>query len=102
MNDMLKDILEMDKKAREQTEELEEYRRKAIADLSEKKAKIIEEETAKALESAIRHSNKRKIAGDKDLEAVKERDGKILDKMNTLYALNSDKWVDEIVKNVTR
>ena len=101
MNDMLKDILEMDKRAQKQTEELEEYRRNAVAGLAEKKAAIIEEEKAKARESALRHSNHRKIEGEKELEGLKTADAKILERMNTLYESNKDKWVDEMVKSVT-
>lgn len=102
MNDMLKDILEMDKKAQAQTAELEEYRRNAIAGLAAKKAAIIEEETAKARESALRHSNKRKAEGEKELEHLKAHDVRVLEKMNTLYAANKDKWINEIVANVTK
>lgn len=99
---MLKDILDMDKKAREQIQEIEEYRRSAIAGLSAKKEAINKEETEKARESAIRHSNKRKAMGEDNLAKVRESDKKVLDNMNSLRVSEMDKWVDSIVSEALK
>lgn len=102
MNEMLRTILDMDKEARKKLEEAENYRREAVAGLSAKKAAVVEDETRKAKESAQRRSATRKSEGEKNLAEIKERNRKITDNLNSLYEKNADRWVEEIVNNVTK
>ena len=102
MNETLKTILDMDKKAQQKVAEAEEYRKDAVASLSAKKDAVIEDETQKARESAVRRSERLRAQGGKNLSAVKEKNEKILEKLEKLYAENADSWVDEIVANVTK
>lgn len=102
MKEMLRVILDMDKQACERVKEAEAYRDREIAELSEKKARITEEENRKALDFAAKKSQKQRTEGDAYLEKVSERNKKILDGMEALYSENADKWVNEIVENVTR
>lgn len=99
---MLKTILDMDKKAQLKVEEAEEYRRETIAGLGARKTAIIEDETRKAKESAVRRSDRRKAEGEKLVSDIKERNRKVLDRMNALYEKNADKWVDNIVSAATK
>ena len=101
MNEMLRTILDMDKAAQLKVEEAEEYRRKAIADIGAKKAAIVEDETKKAKESAAKRSEKRKTEGKALLTEIQNNNEKILNKMNSLYEKNADKWVNDIVRSVT-
>lgn len=102
MNETLKTILDMDKRAQLEVEAAEQYRREAIAGLGAKKTVVIEDETRKAKESAVRRSERRKSEGEKLLADLKEKDEAVLQKMNILYNENADKWVNEIVANVTK
>lgn len=102
MNEMLKTILDIDKEARKKLEEAENYRREAVAGLSAKKAAVVEDETRKAKESAQRRSDTRKSENEKNLTEIKEKNKKITDNLNALYEKNADKWVEEIVNNVTK
>ena len=102
MNETLKTILDMDKKAQQKVAEAEEYRKNAVASLSAKKNAVIEDETRMAKESALRRSERRRAVEGKNLSAVKEKNVKILEKLEKLYTENADSWVDEIVANVTK
>lgn len=101
MNETLKTILDMDKKAQQKVAEAEEYRKNAVAGLSAKKASVIEDETRKARESAVRRSERRKAQSQKNLTEIKQRNEKILENMEKLYSENAEKWVSEIVSRVT-
>lgn len=102
MNEMLKTILDMDKQAQQKVVAAEEYRNSVISELSSKKNAVMEDETQRAKESALRRSERRKAQSEKYLSDIKERNGKVLAKMEKLYAENTEKWVAEIVENVTK
>ena len=102
MNEMLKTILDMDKAAQKKVEEAEEYRRNAISNLSARKTAIVEDETNKAKESAVRRSDRRKAEGENYLKSVRAHNAEVLRNIERLYEKNADKWVDEIVANVTK
>lgn len=102
MKEMLRVILDMDKQACERVKEAEAYRDKEIAELGEKKNRITEEENQKALDFALKKSQKQRTEGDAYIEKVGERNQKILNGMENLYKENADKWVDKIVENVTK
>lgn len=101
MNEMLKTILDIDKEARKKLEDAEAYRRDTLAGLSSKKAEVVAEETRKVKEAAQKRSARSKSVGERNLSAVKEKNKKVLENMNSLYRKNADRWVDEIIKNVT-
>lgn len=100
MENMLKEILNMDKQAREKVKELEQYRLDAITSLNDKKEKIVEEENQKALNYAKNQSDKSKKTGEKYLAQVRERNKKLIHSMNELYNNNSDKWAEDIFNEV--
>ncbi len=102
MKEMLRVILDMDKQACERVKEAEAYRDKEVAELSEKKARITEEENRKALDFALKKSQKQRTEGDAYLEKIGERNKKILEGMEDLCEKNSDKWVEKIFENVTK
>lgn len=102
MKEMLRVILDMDKQACERVKQAEAYRDKEIAELGEKKNRITEEENKKALDFALKKSQKQRTEGDAYLEKVNEQNRKILEGMELKYKENADKWVNEIVENVTK
>ncbi len=102
MKEMLRVILDMDKLASECVREAEAYRDKEIAELSEKKAQITEEENKKALDFALKKSQKQRTEGDAYLKKVEERNKKILEGMESRFEKSCDEWVDKIFENVTK
>lgn len=101
MKEILQAILDMDKKARKQVEQAEEYRKNEIAALSEKKAVITAEENQKALEFAQKRSQKQRSEGEVYLRGISERNKKISDAIDKAFEENEDEWVSTIIKNVT-
>lgn len=102
MKEMLKSIIDMDKEARKKVRAAEAYRDSEIAELSTKKNRITEEENQKALDSALKKSQKQRVESDAYIEKISERNKRITEEMDTAYREHSDEWVDTIVRNVTR
>lgn len=102
MNSMLKTILDIDRQAQQKVAEAEEYRNNAIAELNNKKNGIIEKEMKKAKDSAQRRSQRMKAGNEKNLSEIREHNAAVLENLEALYSQNADKWVDEIVLNVTK
>ena len=95
-------ILYMDKQACACVQEAEAYRDKRIAELSEKKDEIVKEENQKALDFALKKSQKQRSEGEIYLEKVNERNSHILEEMDSLYNKNAEKWIATIVDNVIK
>ena len=93
-------ILDMDKQACARVHEAEAYRDSRIAELSEKKDEIVREENQKALDFALKKSQKQRSEGEIYLEKVNERNSHILEEMDSLYNKNAEKWIETIVDNV--
>lgn len=101
MDNILKEILEMDKKAQLRMQEAEDYRKKAMSELEARKESIIAEETDRARKRIADSNEKKKRSGEAYLDDIKERNEKILNKMNKTCEENFEKWVDDIVSAVT-
>ncbi|MBQ7548153.1 MAG: hypothetical protein IJT03_00445 [Clostridia bacterium] len=101
MNDMLRTILEADKAAQERVREVEKYRRDSIAGLESQKEKIKDQELKKAKDSAVRRSERLSSRGEKYLTGVQEKNREAIDRMNSLYDTDFEKWVGDIVEKVT-
>ena len=98
---MIAKIVEMDKKARDMTDEAQknklDYENQIIAAKENIKNDYLER--AKKW-IAINEESARKKA-DASIRQIKERDGKIIDTMNDSYKKNCDTWVSQIVARVT-
>ena len=95
-------ILDMDKQACARVQEAEAYSDKRIAELREKKDEIVKEENQKALDFALKKSQKQRSEGEIYLEKVNERNSHILEEMDSLYNKNAEKWIATIVDNVIK
>ena len=100
MKEMLRMILDMDKQACARVQEAEAYRDNRIAELSGKKDEIVREENQKALDFALKKSQKQRSEGESYLEKINERNSHILEEMDSLYNKNAEKWIETIVDNV--
>lgn len=102
MKEMLQAIIDMDKEARERVREAEAYRDDKIAGLSEQKNQITQEENQKALDFALRKSQKQRAEGDAYIKSVNERNQKITDEIDAVYREKEEQWVSTIVNNVIK
>lgn len=96
MDDILHNIIEMDKQAQRKVEELEQYCLDAISSLNEKKNTIISEEKEKALSSAQSKSQKNKVLNEKYLKQMQQRNVTIMKNMDDLFEKNKDSWAERI------
>lgn len=101
MDHILREILDMDKKAQLRMQKAEEYRKKALSELDSRKERIIEEETDRARKRAAESNERKKRSSEIRLKEIKERNERILNQMDKAYTDNFDKWVDGIVSAVT-
>lgn len=101
MQEMIKRIIEMDKKAQEITEAAEREKIDSEKDVAEKAAQLREEYLSSA---------RRRIQINKELEnsiqeqkwaKTKARYDVQIEKMKQLYAKNGDEWVESIFHRVT-
>lgn len=102
MDEMLQLILDMDKAARERVREAEAYRDNEIADLSSKKDLITQDENQKALDFALKKSQRQRSANEAYLSEIAQRNQKISDEIDAAYKENSQKWINSIVEKVTK
>lgn len=100
MDNLLNEIIKGDEAAQERLLQAEEYRRAQLADLQNKKEQIEKEEIQKAIDEAVKRSEKNKSAGDKKLGELRQSQKNAEEKMDALYTRNSSKWVKEIVDGV--
>ena len=100
MEDMIAKIVEMDKKARDMTAEAQrsmlDYENHIIAAKENIKNDYLERAKKRI---AINEESAKKKA-DSSLELIKKRDGRIIEKLNSSYKENCDKWVEQIVARV--
>lgn len=100
MQDMVERIVEMDKHARELTDEA-------------KRLKVGSEDRIKAKKEELRHNYLEKVnerlelikkaevkTADDELKLIVEKQRKLEEQLNDIYAQNCDAWVDEIVARV--
>jgi ribosomal protein L4 len=100
MKDMISQIIEMDKKAREATEEL----RKAGARIDQEIAVLKEKIREKYLKTAREKIEKSKILEQKKADAALRKilssQKKISEDMDKIYLENGKSWVSEICRRV--
>jgi hypothetical protein len=100
MQNLLKQIVEMDQKAREITDSAQ--LKKAN---SEKEVEKLKEELRRSyLEKARRRIEKseplERAAAEREWKEKNSKNEALLKKINDLYAANGDRWVDEITKRI--
>lgn len=98
---MLRTILDADKAAQERVREIEKYRRDSIAGLEAQKESLKDQELKKAKDSAVRRSERLRSRGEKYLTEIQDKNREAIDRMNSLYETDFDKWVGDIVEKVT-
>ncbi len=100
MEDMIKRIVDMDKKAREITEAAEREKAESEKEIREKASQLREDYLARARRRIqINRETERQIA-QQEWEKTKAHYEGQLDRMNALYAERGDEWIRGIVDAV--
>ena len=100
MQDIVKDIIEMDRKAREATEAINQERinsEREVADARIDMRKKYLEEARKTIPQNI--AAEKQAAQDK-WEIVEKKNAVLSQKLDELYSRKGDEWVQTIVANV--
>ena len=101
MEDMIAKIVEMDKKARDMTDEAQQNKLDYKQHILRKKERIKNEYLERAKKRiAINQQSAQKKADDY-MKVIEERDSAIIKELENTYAKNGDKWVESIVAGVT-
>lgn len=100
MDEMLKSVLDMDKKCRIQADEAEEAKRKAFDELTFIRTSMIEKRLAQAKEIVEKiQEDEQAKAAEKSAE-LKKKNETARDKLNEMYAENKSRWIDDIYKRI--
>lgn len=100
MTDLLKEIIDVDKAARDRVAAAQNERNEALISASSQKEALIKKEKEKARAAAEELSRKDRAAAELTLQAVRERNGTILQKMDDLYAEKKEQWIEDVVRGV--
>ena len=101
MEDMIRRIVDMDKKAREITEAAEKEKAESEKEIIEKAARLREDYLAQARRRIrVNRETERKAAEEEWAKARAHYDEQ-LDRINALYAEHGDEWVRRIADAVT-
>lgn len=100
MNEMLKSILDMDKKSRLQAEEAEKAKKKAFDELTAMRTSLIEEKLAKARKTIETLREKEFEKAEEAAKTLRQKNQAAQAKLKTMYAENSEKWVSGIYTQI--
>jgi len=100
VDEMLRSILEMDKRSRIQAEEAEKEKIKAFDELSRIRTTLIEKKLADAKTTVDRFREKELAGYVKKSAAQKQINEALQDKLNSVYLQKHEQWVEEIYNQV--
>ena len=100
MENMIAKIIDMDKKARDLTDEAQRSKISYENEILKKKEKIKNDYLDRAKERIEINKQTAQKKADTQLKEIEEKNDSVIRKLNSSYSENGDKWVDEIVKRV--
>lgn len=100
MKDMIAEIVNVDKKERELTEELQHSKVNVEQEISIMREKIREDYLTRARKRIELNKKTEKEAANKVWQSIKRKQTKISKTLDKVYEENCSDWVDTIVKNV--
>lgn len=101
MQDLLKQIVEMDKKAREITDAAQREKIDSEKDIAKSRDEIRNSYLARARRRIAENEPKEREAAEAEWQKVKKRNVLLSQNLDNLYSENGDKWVSEITARVT-
>lgn len=100
MQNLLKQIVEMDRKAREITDSAEQKKADTEKEIVERKEEIRRNYLEKARARITENEPLERAAAEKEWQEKNEKNEILLKKINDLYAQNGDRWVNEITERI--
>jgi hypothetical protein len=100
MQDLLKQIVDMDRKAREITDAAQLEKINSQKEVVEKKEEIRNEYLARARKRIAKNEPQERAAAEAAWEEKKKKNAEISQKLNQLYQEKGDVWVKAIVSKV--
>ncbi len=100
MEDMISKIVDMDKKARDMTDEAQQSKVDYEKEIIRTKEKIKNDYLSRAKERVKINSQTAQKKADDELAVIEKKNAAIIETLDKTYSENCDKWVDEIVSRV--
>lgn len=100
MIDILKEVINIDKQAREHVEEAYEYKKRELAKLEKEKEAVFKQELDKITKAAEEVSNENKLKNEDEINSITEKNSKIEQSMNDINNEKFDYWVNNIFNNI--
>ncbi len=100
MEDMIAKIIDMDKKARDLTDEAQRSKISYEQEILRTKEKIKNDYLSRAKERIEINRQTAQKKADEQLKTIEQKNDTIVRKLDSCYSENGDKWVDEIVRRV--
>jgi hypothetical protein len=100
MEEMIKRIVDMDKKAREITEAAQKEKLESEKIINEKAVQLRDEVLSRARRRINVNKELEDVIMEQDWEKIKKRYDEQLARMDALYAQHGNEWVDSIVDRV--
>ena len=100
MQDIVKQIVDMDRKAREITAAVEQDRLNSEKEIAQKRVELRAEYLAKAREAIPSSESQERAAAEKEWEIVAKKHADLSRELDELYSKKGDEWVNNIVAQV--
>lgn len=102
MNEMLKSILDMDKKSRIQAEEAEQAKQIAFDELTSIRSALIEEKMAEAQKTVKDFRVKQDSEAEKASVGLRQKNKEAHENLTKTYTENSERWIDELYTQILK
>ena len=96
MEDMIKRIVEMDRQARQITEQAQSAKLNSTAAIEKKKQKLRDEYFVQAQAQVEQNNEAEQAAAKKDWEKIQQQYSRRAQKLDEKFAANREKWVNEL------
>jgi hypothetical protein len=101
MQDLMKQIVDMDREAREITDAAQLEKVNSEKEVAQKREQIRQEYLTKARESIARNEPQERKSAEENWTKISQKNTQISEKLDQLYQGNGDRWVSEIIARVT-
>lgn len=101
MQDLMKQIIEMDRKARQITEAAQKEKVDSEKEIQESREQIRQRYLEEARKRIAKNEPKERAAAQQAFEEARKRNDLLSEKLDRLHREKGDLWVDEIVARVT-
>ena len=101
MQDLMKQIIEMDKEARDITDAAQLEKVNSEKEVAEKREQIRKDYLDRARQSIARNEPNERAAAEENWQKINEKNLQISANLDKLYQENGDRWVSEIIARVT-